>query len=620
MLVPRYSSSPLTAPGGEEGAVPRQALDPFSDVVVAIGELRDPDELLHLVARRICELVGVTRCSIYLREASTGLYRGQVGHGIDGVDAPIKRLVCGSAPDGFTREIIATRAPVVIRNARQDSRPVRSAMRDWRVVSMMGVPMVEGGEVAGLVFLDSEDNAHEFSHLDQALAATFADLAAVALSQSRLFAELRESHETVARQNAVLRRAAAVDDRLTDLVLEGCDLREVAAAVTELSHRPCAIHDADGRQLAAAVPAEFEGATPPRLLDPGIIGREEVAEVLAALSPTKVEVVGPFARAGLAHRFLVAPVTVREDQWGSLILSERGPRFGSFDMLIARRTATIVALELSAARRAANAEWSARASLAGELIRGNSDSSGLAGRAQFLGMALHEPHVLCLLTADSGTEVAMPDARSVADAFAAAAPGLGVLATGVAEGVAAIVPLPEAESAGAGAREVRELATAVCSALDPAGRLRAGISAACAGTAGYGRAYDEARDVVSCLYAFGSAEVLSADQLGAARVFLASTDPPQVERFARETLGALFDDGVPVEFLATLTCFFEHGRSVRRAAAALEVHENTIRYRLSRVEDLTGLEVGSDSDAQLSAQLALLTLRLLGALPESDRG
>ena len=45
------------------------------------------------------------------------------------------------------------------------------------------------------------------------------------------------------------------------------------------------------------------------------------------------------------------------------------------------------------------------------------------------------------------------------------------------------------------------------------------------------------------------------------------------------------------------------------------MHENTIRYRLARIEELTGLPVTHDPDAQLRARLSLLVLMLEGRLP-----
>lgn len=592
----------------------REAIRAFSDVAAALSAVRDQDELLHLVARRICELVDVPRCSVYLREDETGLYRGQVGHADHDIDALVKRLVCGTDADGFTQEIVKSQAPVVVGHALLDPRPVKSAMRDWHIVSMLGVPMLLRGEVIGIFFLDAEDEPRAFTSLEQDLASAFAELAAVAISQSRLYNEIRTSHDTVARQNQVLRRASAVDDRLTSLVLEGRNLREIAEAITELTHKPCAIHDADGKRIAVAAPEE-PARMVPRLLEPEFASQPEIAEALQALTPRKAAVIGPFPAAGLPHRFLVAPVTVRDHQWATLILMEHGSRFSGFDVLVSRRTATIVALELSAERRAANAEWNARASLAGELLRGNRDTAQLESRAEFLGMALERPHVLCLITTRDAENGTLPDARAAVAAFLAEAPGASVIATGVAEGIAAIVEVPGDEAPLVGIGSVKALVAAACRRLSPDRQLIAGLSSSCRRPSDYVRAYAHARHVVQCMNALSGSDgedVLAADDLGAGRLFLATADRAEADRFAHEVLGGLLADETPPELLATLAAFFLNGRSVRQSALRMGVHENTVRYRLGRIEALTGLPIATDSDAQMSAQMALLVLRLQG--------
>jgi len=58
---------------------------------------------------------------------------------------------------------------------------------------------------------------------------------------------------------------------------------------------------------------------------------------------------------------------------------------------------------------------------------------------------------------------------------------------------------------------------------------------------------------------------------------------------------------------------------VRETAEQVGVHENTIRYRLARIAELTGLDVATNADDQLAGQLATLVLRLEGALPEPAR-
>jgi sugar diacid utilization regulator len=590
----------------------REAITAFADVAVALREAIDRDELLHLTARKMSGLIGVSRCSLYLREEDTGFYRGQVGHADQDIDEAIKRLVIGGIEaDTFTREIIRTREPVVMQDALHDARAVRSTIRTWRVRSMMGVPMVLRDEVIGIFLLDSEEKTRRFTEVDQDLASAFAELAAAAISQAELIGELRQSRDTVSRQNKAFRRATAVDDRFTELVIRGGSLREIAAAVTELTKKHCVIYDSRMQYLTSAGEDEDGGQ-----LDQAVLEAPEVAAVPAD-RPTAI---GPFPKLGIYSRLLVSPVTVSDARWASLVMVEQGSPFNAFDMLIARRVASIIALEMSAERRATLAEWNARSSLAAELIRGNRDVAHVERRADFLGLRLDQPHVVCLVTWRDGDELQLPDAEAVAAEVSRCAGGVSILATGVVEGIALIIDLPEGKPTPTGIEEIKEHVRTACGALDPHGRLVAGLSMRCVSAADYVRAYEQTRQVVSCIDMYcpsGEVQVLSADDLGPGRLLLAGTEPAEARRFTEEALGALLDDDVPSELLQTLVCFFESGRSVRRSATTLGVHENTIRYRLTRVEELTGLDIGADCDAQLSAQIALLVLRLQGALPPS---
>ena len=113
--------------------------------------------------------------------------------------------------------------------------------------------------------------------------------------------------------------------------------------------------------------------------------------------------------------------------------------------------------------------------------------------------------------------------------------------------------------------------------------------------------------------------LLAADDLGAARLMLTMVDGAEADRFTRNTLGPLLERGNRSieELLETVRAFFDADRSVRNSAKHLGVHENTIRYRLGRVLELTGLDVATDSAAQLTVQVALLILKIQGRLPSA---
>jgi DNA-binding PucR family transcriptional regulator len=189
-----------------------------------------------------------------------------------------------------------------------------------------------------------------------------------------------------------------------------------------------------------------------------------------------------------------------------------------------------------------------------------------------------------------------------------------VLATGVAEGVLVMLELQGGETDASELAAAKAIIGRALDKLDPDRRLSVGVSMPCAKPADVLRAYGEARQVVQGLKTFGdgSVRLLGADELGPGRVFLATADAEQVRSFARTTLGPLLTEAAHQDLRTTLQAFLDGGRNVRRAATELDVHENTIRYRLTRIEELTGLALVTDSNDQLSAQLAMLVVRLQG--------
>jgi hypothetical protein len=82
---------------------------------------------------------------------------------------------------------------------------------------------------------------------------------------------------------------------------------------------------------------------------------------------------------------------------------------------------------------------------------------------------------------------------------------------------------------------------------------------------------------------------------------LLAGSPRLAERVRRKALGALEDYSARrrSELLETLATFISCNLDRREAAGLLEVHPNTLDYRLRRAEELTGLSLGSMSDRLL---------------------
>jgi sugar diacid utilization regulator/GAF domain-containing protein len=609
-----------SAPAGVEAERIEHVVAGFSRVAGAVAGASSIDDLLNVVAREITELVGVDRCSIHLRDEAGDVFRGAVGSSREGsLGDAIKRSLAGVPADGMTRELLETRRPVIVTNARDDPRTVKSTVRYWKIRSIMEVPMIFDGEVVGVIFLDDENSPRSFTDQEAATAALFAKLAAASVVDAQGRLELRSQLDASQRQLKALRRATAVDERLSEVVLEGRPLQDLLDTLAELLGKPCAVFSTAGERLATALPqgGAADGIAP-RLLEPEFASRPAVSEALAAHEDSRAFVVGPLPGAGVLHRHVVAPILLGSELWGRLVVMEHKTRFLGGDIVTLRRAATLIALHVSTERKAVEADWNAGSSLASELISGCSDPATVRRRADRLGTRLDVPRVVMLAGTRCGGDEQVPDFRALAEAFAEAAPELTVHVTALSDAVAALIELPAEANPATFVAERRALFADVRQLLDPADQVVAGISTVHDDREGYRLAYQEARQVVECIRRFtpkGGPAMFTADELGAGRVFLATSDGDLVSSFADKTLGQLVGDASKGDLLTTLCSFFENMGSIRRSADCLGVHENTIRYRLTRIEELTGLAVMHDPDAQLRARLSLLALHLQGRVP-----
>ena len=614
----------LTEPvAASEPAAPGlpQVLDTFAEVIDAIDSEATLDEILQLVARKVCLLVGCTRCGVYLKHSETGLYRCQAIESSrhDGDDR-IRRLICGTTADRLTQEILATKEPVLVRFAQDDPRTVRSIMRTFGVQSILGVPMIVREDVVGILFLDNEQDPHPFSDEHQAVASTFAQLAGVGILQAQRATELRSNMQTIARQNALLRRGEAIEERLTRLVLEGGTLADIAEAVADLTGKPCTIHDAAYRRVAVGSPSGVD-RTAPTVLDAELRDLPEVADALASMKPNRPAVIGPSPSAGLLHRFVVMPVVLHGQSCGYLTLMEFGSRFTALDTAVATRAATAIAFELSVERRSAVADRHAQQALVRDLVNGLEDYAALVRRGELLGFRASAPHVIALVAPEAGHQALCIE--EVEKAWAGIGQRQPLRATTVPHGsVAILIELNESACRPAALAQAKDTVERLLSRLRDAQPVLAAMSGVCAAPADYAQGHAEANKILGCLTSLrgcGDAglAVLTADELGAGRLLLNMVERDEADRFTMNTLGPLLAGANRSldDLLATVRVFFENGRSVRNSARYLSVHENTIRYRLGRVLDLTGLDIATDSDAQLTVQVALLILKIQGRLP-----
>jgi sugar diacid utilization regulator len=284
---------------------------------------------------------------------------------------------------------------------------------------------------------------------------------------------------------------------------------------------------------------------------------------------------------------------------------------------VVRLVATLLAGEVERLRAPARAsQEAAGAFLAAVLDRELHAAEEISARGRELGLELREgasvlvARAHALAPADEGWRARVlgaveRGARSgAADALAVA---LRRSDTSGAE-VVVLVPGPdEARATRAAQAALRELQAGL-----PGNTFALGRSRVAADPAELHRAGSEA--LLAANVAEGTAEraLLAFEDAGSYRLLL-SEDPAELQRFYADTIEPLtaYDAQYETELVRTVEAYLDNDANVAATAQTLFTHRHTVRYRLERVRDLSGLDMAS-TDGRERLSLGLKSMRVLG--------
>jgi DNA-binding PucR family transcriptional regulator len=134
--------------------------------------------------------------------------------------------------------------------------------------------------------------------------------------------------------------------------------------------------------------------------------------------------------------------------------------------------------------------------------------------------------------------------------------------------------------------------------------------------ADFPRSHHEAQLALRIQKAIGQAEQVTVfDDLGVYQLLATEADTSAMEAFVQEWLGLLMDyDTVHgAQLITTLSEFLACGGRYSEAARALLVHRSTLKYRLRRIREISGHDLGAP-DVQFNLQVATRAWRTLQAL------
>jgi PucR family transcriptional regulator, purine catabolism regulatory protein len=401
--------------------------------------------------------------------------------------------------------------------------------------------------------------------------------------------------QLVNEQYSVLERGTALHERLERLVLEGRGLGGLLEAVSAAAEGAACVLDGRGRVVAespsrsAAVPDEALEALGAELRSRTSRGRR-----------------GPFApdEPELDERSLVVPVPARGQgvprAWLAIV-RESGP-LADFDRFAARQGAIAVALELMRERIVTETERRLAGDVLAEALSGRLSADELLGRLEPFGISEDAAALVFELedpaAAAGPLETALTDAGRPALVATTSAAGHDLLCALVDTGGEDPVEL---------ARILREVLAADGAPVRAAASRVTHVSAA-------RRSFHEARCALEAtsLGNGDSPDVASHRDLGAFTLLLALQDDDALRAYSDNLLAPIegTDGEYGDELLRSLEAYIEQNGQWERAARELYCHRHTLRYRIRRIEELTGRDLSRASD-RVELWLALRARELI---------
>jgi len=435
-------------------------------------------------------------------------------------------------------------------------------------------------------------------------------------TQSSLTTIERAVNTLVLNRGARLtKRAIEIQRQLTRMIAENRDLQSLLGVLARSMGKAIALHGEAGMQIAFALPymGGRQGAAQP---SPARRQRFQ-AWLIREMSKQRKDI----ARSPLG--FTIA-LHVEKRVAGYLTLVDNASALSDFERQVLTYGADVCAIELAKTRAIASAVEQTRGDWIQMWLSGKpADEELLWRRAQQSGFAPDLPFVLVVFRADLVER--QPLAQDTLLAFLRdelSRRGIKGAVGQYVDVILALIPLA-ADDSGSLARlqELAEELRVLVGERGATGDVAAGISRPATSLMALREAYREAKDAVSIAAELG--ESATSTYYGDLKLYqlllaLKEHNLAQLQQFTQEALEPIIaqDQRKQSELVHTLSGFFAANGNLAKAAQSLDVHRNTLVYRLERIEQLTQLDM-DDAENRLVLHLALKMRRVLATLPSA---
>ncbi|HWC78390.1 MAG TPA: GAF domain-containing protein [Pseudonocardiaceae bacterium] len=567
--------------------------------LTALGEL---DEVLQSIVHHAHDLMGTDFTYLSLVGENGKL----TARASEGTISAAFLAACIPADVGLGGKVLASRRPYWVRNYAAATVIEHDASFDRlvgteKLVALLGVPLVIRGQAVGALFA-ADRTERSFQADEIALLIAFADHAAVALDNARLYEEsrsalreLRTAYRRIEDHMAVMERAQASHEALTGAVLGGGTPGDVAQLLADQLGGSVTLLSRTG----AAVVHRGSGSDPCR--SPS---ETELAEAVqhahrSGRGTTSVD------KTGIARS--VASIRAGDSYLGALAWSRKaGAEHGAADDMDLRtleRATHIMGLLILKERAVADAGERLSGELLTELMVGG-PGIGPAQRVRVRARGIDPDRLDLVVVADSVTLSSTDLSRHLHD-IARDRAGLA----GEHLGRATMI-LPSIADEQTVEEVHRRLRRALGGPVVVVGERAVQHD--------WSRAFSLAGRCGAVMRAIGHTDLGATTGRYALYAMIFDAERVrELDRFIADAIGPLleYDQRRGTDLVGTLTAYYVQRANVAATARALHVHVNTLLKRLDRAGHLLGLDWRDNNDLELQLGLRLHELRAIATAP-----
>jgi len=414
----------------------------------------------------------------------------------------------------------------------------------------------------------------------------------------------------VNEQYSLLQRSLAVHEKLTKIVLEEKGLEAILSTLSALVGCSAVLFDFHGVVLCEAAYRRH-------------LGGELIADLWRQIGDRRANRQN-FALSvdGVGSGVQVYPVVASHRIGAFLAVVKDSGDFSEYDRIILHNVVTVTALELVKKKAVAETEKRLAGDFFDELIASDLYEEEIARRLAFFGLDPQAPHLIVLVDVDGGdgggdgesANVVAPDIKErlhwAVDEFMARRDALFISASHADSVVILLQP---------GKLDTKAVLALAADLQASILQLLPEITA----SVGIGRPHRQLIDLRQSYYEASYAikirklkgepgVIASFDDLGSYGLLLGLQDTLSLEVFYDSVLGKLqeYDEQNTSDLVKSLACFLEANGHWGDAAEKLFVHRHTLRYRMKRVEEITGRDLDQSQD-RMEFWLALKAKELI---------